>query len=130
MVIRLAAGVRDQATPIEQHQSIADTQVAKVDGPDIPAREIAAACAPRGVELHVAHLRDRAIKIVTADRSNSVDRLPVDARHRQGRRDLRSLNLRPDDDHFFDLGRLLGRRRCGLLSEGGARQGERRKGHQ
>src|SRR3546814_12075133 len=66
---RLAARMLDEAASVEQDERVADAKPTQIDRTDVAAREIAARLAVAAVERLVAHLRDRAQKIIARARS-------------------------------------------------------------
>ena len=115
--IRLRRRVADDAAAVQQHQRIADAQIAQVDRAGVAARRVGGRRQIAGVEGHVAHLRDGAQQLIARSRAGGQDLFFADDRDRQGRRDLGAANLRPDDDDLIDL---ADRARVRFLSHGDA----------
>jgi hypothetical protein len=63
-VAGLAGRVLDEAAAVEQHQRVADAQVAQIDRIDVAARGVARLRIVGFVEGDVARLRDRSDQIV------------------------------------------------------------------
>src|SRR3546814_17905997 len=88
-------------------ERVADAKPTQIDRTDVAAREIAARLAVAAVERLVAHLRDRAQKIIARDRSGRRNLILADDGYGEGFGDLGAGDAAARDDDFLAARRRL-----------------------
>ena len=114
-----AGWVRHDPAAVEQHQRVADPEIAQVHRAHVAAGAVAGVRQIGRVEAHIAHLGNGAEELVAGGRGHRLDLLLSDDGHRDRLGDVRAADLRPDDDELFER-RIL---RVGGAGAQGAQHG-------